>query len=408
MSKLKNKVFYTIFILLSMFLVTILFIYNYQNYNEAYKNVKNSLKRFNMNEIRKDTNINPPPEKPNNEDYDRSKMMVMDTIIYSVKIDDNNNIEKIMSHNFNNYNEEKIEKLATNIMNNNKKEYIGNLYSNKYSYNYRNNYITIIDNTNINNKLLSILKVSILILITMEIVIIFISRKITNWIIKPVVNSFNKQKQFVADASHELKTPLSVIIASAEALSIDNNKKWINNIQNESERMNKLISNLLDLARLENTDIKKEYKLNNISLLVEKSVLIFESIIYEKNINLDYEIEDNIFLNCNSEEIKQVMSIILDNACKHTYKDGFIHVILKNNKDEVLIKITNTGDMIPKGEEEKIFERFYRVDKSRNRNENRYGLGLAIAKKIVENHNGTIKAMSNEKETIFIIKLKKK
>ena len=78
MSKLKNKVFYTIFILLSMFLVTILFIYNYQNYNEAYKNVKNSLKRFNMNEIRKDTNINPPPEKPNNEDYDRSKMMVMD------------------------------------------------------------------------------------------------------------------------------------------------------------------------------------------------------------------------------------------------------------------------------------------------------------------------------------------
>lgn len=408
MKKLKNKVFFTIFILLSIFLITILFIYNYQNYNQAYRNINNNLKQFNRENfnLRRDNN---PPDKPNNED-DNRKLMFMDLDVYSVKLNDNNEIVDITSHSVKNEQTDKIEKIANEIISSkkSKRTYIGNLYTNKYSYHYSiNKSIIIIDNSSTNNHLTNILIFSVIIFIILEIIIFIVSRLITNWIIKPVINSFNKQKQFIADASHELKTPLAVIMASSESLENDSNNKWINNIQNESERMNKLITSLLDLAKLDSEEVKREYQKNNLSKIIEKSVLTFESITFEKGINLDYSIDKDIYYTSNSDDIKEVMSILLDNATKHCSKDGRIEVKLKNNKNDIIITVSNTGDPIPKGEEEKIFERFYRVDKARNRKENRYGLGLSIAKKIVENHNGNISANSNNGITTFKIILKK-
>ena len=216
--------------------------------------------------------------------------------------------------------------------------------------------------------------------------------------------SFTKQKQFIADASHELKTPLSVIIACAETLEENpKEQKWIENIKNESNRMSKLVTNLLDLAKLEEGNNKALYEEINLSKLVEKSILPFESLAYEQNIKLDYEINENILFKCNSEEIKELLSILLDNAIKHSSKKGSIRVNLNIIKNDIVLETINKGNPIPKGEEEKIFERFYRVDKSRNRNENRYGLGLAIAKCIVTNHNGKISAFSNNEYTTFKI-----
>ena len=408
MKKLKNKVFFTIFTLLSTFLLTILFIYNYQNYNQEYRNINNNLKRINREntELKKDFNI---PDKPNF-DNDNKKLMFMDSDVYSVKLNANNEIEDITSHSINNEQTDKIEKIAKEIIisKKSKKTYIGNLYTNKYSYHYSiGKSITIIDNTDVNKRLTNILILSIVIFITLEIIIFIVSKLITNWIIKPVINSFNKQKQFIADASHELKTPLAVIMASSESLENDSNNKWIKNIQNESERMNKLITSLLDLAKLDSEEVKREDQKNNLSKIIEKSTLTFESITFEKGINLDYSIDKDIYYNCNSDDVKEVMSILLDNATKHCSKDGKIDVRLKNNKNDIVITVSNTGDPIPKGEEEKIFERFYRVDKARNRKENRYGLGLSIAKKIVENHNGNISANSNNGITTFKIILKK-
>ena len=408
MKKLKNKVFFTIFTLLSTFLLTILFIYNYQNYNQEYRNINNNLKRINREntELKKDFNI---PDKPNF-DNDNKKLMFMDSDVYSVKLNDNNEIEDITSHSINNEQTDKIEKIAKEIIisKKSKKTYIGNLYTNKYSYHYSiGKSITIIDNTDVNKRLTNILILSIVIFITLEIIIFIVSKLITNWIIKPVINSFNKQKQFIADASHELKTPLAVIMASSESLENDSNNKWIKNIQNESERMNKLITSLLDLAKLDSEEVKREYQKNNLSKIIEKSTLTFESITFEKGINLDYSIDKDIYYNCNSDDVKEVMSILLDNATKHCSKDGKIDVRLKNNKNDIVITVSNTGEPIPKGEEEKIFERFYRVDKARNRKENRYGLGLSIAKKIVENHNGNISANSNDGITTFKVILKK-
>ena len=391
MNKLKNKIFLTIFVILNIFGLSILVIYNYQTYNNEEKRI--------TSQLRNDFRI---PRKQNNDND--NIMRFFDAKVYTIIIDDNS-IYKVISHTKDGNSNSDITSIAEEILNSGENYYIGNLYFNKYSYRKTNSTITIIDNSDTNNKLIGSLKLSIILLIIIEIISYFISHKLSLWIIKPVTETFEKQKQFIADASHELKTPLAVIMASADTLEKDNNKKWIKNIQNESERMNKLIKNLLDLSKVENNNIKEN---TDLSKLIEKSILTLESLMYEKNIKLNYKIDENISFMCNSDEIKQLMSILLDNAIKHSDKNGNIIVNLHKEKNEILLEVKNKGDKIPEGEEEKIFERFYRIDKSRNRNENRYGLGLAIAKSIVEKHDGKISAESKNNYTTFKIVFKKK
>ena len=247
-----------------------------------------------------------------------------------------------------------------------------------------------------------------MLLIVFEIIIFYISKKITKRITKPAQESFDKQKEFIADASHELKTPLAVIMASSDELKSDKkNQKYIDNIKYESERMSNLIKSLLDLSKLENGVSINSYKEEDISKIVERICLTFEAIAFEQNIEIETNIEKGIMFKCSKEEIERLVSIILDNAIKHSYKKSLINVILNKDKNNINVEITNSGEPIKPGDEERIFERFYRADKSRNRDANRYGLGLAIAKNIVTNHNGTIKAKSENGKTTFKINLKK-
>ena len=257
------------------------------------------------------------------------------------------------------------------------------------------------------DRLLSTLRKNVLITLIMELLVVLSSIKLTGWIIKPAVESFNKQKQFVEDASHELKTPLAIIMANVENLDMDEkNDKWIYNIKSEADRMNKLIMQLLDLAKMENKK-QEEYSVENLSKIVEKSVLTFESLTFEKHIELETNIEENINLKCNSDDIKQLMTILIDNAIVHSYEEnGKIIVSLAKDKNDIILKVSNKGEPIPKEEEEKIFERFYKRDNSRNRDTNNYGLGLAIAKSIVSQYNGSITAHSENEYTTFKVVLK--
>ena len=180
-------------------------------------------------------------------------------------------------------------------------------------------------------------------------------------------------------------------MANSEALEKEpNEKKWINNIKSESERMNELITNLLDLAKLENGKNKEIYNVEDLSKIAEMSVLTFESLMFENKIKFEYNIQKDLKLKCNSVQIKQLIAILLDNAIKHSEENGEINVFLKKQKNDIVLSVSNKGKEIPKEIRDKIFERFYRADESRNRENNRYGLGLAIAKNIVVNHNGKI------------------
>lgn len=404
MDKLKNKIFWVILFILTIFLLSVLCIFNYQDYKHEKTEIQNNLMKMEDN---KDAQFK--PEKPSGEQEPIEQPVFMDVIAYTVIYNDNNEVIDIINHT-QDISSDEIKTIAKEILESDKKETmkIGNLYFDDYSYCFKgHNSLTIIYNKMAKNKLLNLLKTSGIIFVILEAVIIFASIKITSWIIKPVIETFNKQKQFIADASHELKTPIAVIMANAEALEKEPTEtKWLNNIKTETERMNELISDLLDLAKLENSSQRATYTEENLSKIIEKTALTFESLIYENKLKFNYDIESDITLKCNGTQIKQLVAILLDNAIEYANENGEIGLQLEKQKNDVILKVSNTGKEIPKEIQEKIFERFYRADEARTRSKNKYGLGLAIAKNIVTNHNGKITVQSTSEKTTFIVSIK--
>ena len=237
--------------------------------------------------------------------------------------------------------------------------------------------------------------------------IYILSKKIARLIVKPVEETFNKQRDFISDASHELKTPLAVIQANSDVLEGEIGKnKWLTYIQNETDNMNKLIQELLLLTKIENIDKLREPEKFNMSNHVELIVSSFESMAFEKNVKIENKIQKEIITkNFNKDDITHILSTLVDNAIKHTEEKKKVIIELRKNKDKIIINVKNKGDEIPISEREKIFDRFYRIDKSRNRSESRYGLGLSIAKAIVLKNNGTITVDYKDGYTIFEVAL---
>ena len=238
---------------------------------------------------------------------------------------------------------------------------------------------------------------------TMFVLLLF-SFYLSGRIIRPLEKSFNQQKQFVSDASHELKTPLSVVSASADLLSREvGENKWLASIQSENERMSVLVNQLLQLTRTENSNtVFRDFDLSRV---VKGRTLPFESLAFEGNLNLELNISDGVTVWGCEEQLGQVVSILLDNAVYHTSPGGTIKVALNKNSSTAIIKVLNTGKEIPVEKREIIFERFARLDESRNRESNHYGLGLSIAKAIVTAHKGKIIVDCSDGWTIFTVSL---
>lgn len=264
--------------------------------------------------------------------------------------------------------------------------------------------VIMLENTNVIRRARMILIIA-LISSGMSLVLIYvISKKISNVIVKPVEENLQRQKQFVSDASHELKTPLAVIEANADVLENEiGTNKWLGYIQNETESMNKLVNQLLLLAKMEDIESENDYEKLNVSNEVKMIVSMFESMAYEKQIKMIGNIQEDIFMTGNKQDLEHILSTLIDNAIKHTESEKKIMIELEKEKSNILLRIKNEGQPIPEEEREKIFERFYRIDKSRNRNEKRYGLGLAIAKSIVEKYKGKIEVTYEKGFTVFKI-----
>lgn len=413
MKNLKNKVFFTLLCIINLSILIIIGAFNMQTYFEQKRSVENSLRISTrpMNSKKVTDEFKGPDAKPKDDEKSLDEnVKFMDRVIYTVLIDDEDNIKDIINHSNNEIESSKITSVAEKILtsDNIEEKFIGNLYFEDYSYSYvKGNSLTILDNSSIKKSLLSSLKVSVAILAVSEIFVLLICKLITSWIIKPVKESFEKQKRFIADASHELKTPLSVIVASSELLEKNKDEtKWIKNIKRECSRMNLLITDLLELASSEN--VRDEVlEIGNISKIVELTTLTFEGRAFEKGIKIKTSIKPDIMLKCDEKGIKQLVEILLDNAVSHSKNKDDVEISLDEKGSFVSLIVKNYGDKIPRGEEDKIFERFYRVDKSRNRDENRYGLGLSIAKNIVNKHNAKISASSENNTTTFKVVFKK-
>ncbi len=252
--------------------------------------------------------------------------------------------------------------------------------------------VAFVDNTVINESAMTLLRYTLIFGGIALALFFFLSVYLARKIVNPLEESYQKQKQFISDAGHELKTPVSVVNANAELLSRElGDNQWLQNIQYENERMGMLVGQLLDLARTENVTPQMEHI--DFSRLVAGEALPFESVAFEKGFTLNSNITNDIGVIGNSTQLKQIVSILLDNAIRHSKGQGEVRLTLTKEHGLAKLSVVNKGDEIPEEQREQIFERFYRVDTARNGEDKHYGLGLAIAKAIATSHKGRIEVL---------------
>lgn len=252
---------------------------------------------------------------------------------------------------------------------------------------------------------------SILIGLAAFFLLLLIIIQLSNWVVRPAAKAWEQQRRFVADASHELKTPLTVILSNTNMLldNPDMDKKTgerLYHIQAEAVRMKRLTENLLQLARIDSNIGRPQYQTINFSLLLKRCIVTLEPVFYEAGKRLEDKIEDDIMLQGSETGLRQVMDILLDNAFKYSGKNAVTTIVLRRfSVRELLLTVSNEGAPIPPAECEKLFERFYRADQSRSGIAG-YGLGLSIAKIIIEEHGGKIQASSDgHKTNTFSVRL---
>ena len=225
--------------------------------------------------------------------------------------------------------------------------------------------------------------------------------------LKPVEESFERQKQFVWDASHEFKTPLAVISANAEVLAGEiGENEYLGYIQSEVRRTDKLVQNLLTLARMDKGTVTAQMERFDLSNALLEVALPFESTVFEAGRTLDTDIPEDVFVKGDREMLQQLAVILLSNALKYSDEGGTIRLSLSQKGHGCRLSVYNTGPGIAPENLEKIFDRFYREDLSHNSAVAGNGLGLAIARNIVEAHKGKIHAESNYgKDATFVVTL---
>lgn len=250
--------------------------------------------------------------------------------------------------------------------------------------------------------------VSIFIFLLSVIVFTIISYYLSRWMIKPSEKAIKNQKIFVANISHDLKTPITIIRANADLIENDvKNKKSIKYIKQETEKLNHLVNEMLTLTRIDNTISKENFKNFNFGDSLFDVVLPFESVAYEKGIRFNINIDEVTDYFGDENNIQKLAEILIDNAMSYTAKGGIVDVDAYENSKAVTLSVTNTGEPISDEKKVEIFDRFYRESKSRESTGNHYGLGLSIANTIVKKHNGKISIESKNGKNTFTVTLPK-
>ena len=266
--------------------------------------------------------------------------------------------------------------------------------------------IAFMDSTFEQATLRSLVRVCLLIGAAALLVLFGLSWLLSGFVTRPVARTWQNQQQFLSDASHELKTPLTVILSSADLLKTSaqpGQRQYVDNISVESRRMKALVEDMLTLSRTESGRAAPFAPLD-LSDLVTDAALRFEPVAFEAGHPLQYDIQNGASLSGDRQQLDQLLDILLDNAVKYAAKDAPIRLTLDISGKNAVLAVENPGDPIPPDKLPHLFDRFYRVDDART-GAGGFGLGLAIAQQIVRRHKGTITAASDARATRFTVTL---
>lgn len=239
-------------------------------------------------------------------------------------------------------------------------------------------------------------------------IFLYVSNVLAGFAIKPIAAAWRQQKQFVADASHDLKTPLTVILANTGILmshkeqTLESQLKWIESTEEEAQYMRGLVDRMLELAKSEDMGTKAMLSDLDISELSQRVILQFEPVAFERQVTIESDIAPEVRIKAEMESYVRLIHILIDNAIKYSPEGGRVTVRLSVAKQTARLSVHNEGDAIPAEDLPHIFERFYRADKARGTGG--YGLGLSIAKNIAEAMGGKISAESSPaRGTVFTV-----
>ncbi len=343
----------------------------------------------------------PNPERPGGRDR-RPPMLELSTF-YSVALAADGSVLKVDTADVSALDEDTLTQLAQEILDDGKSSGVRNslIYQTADKGDYT--LVAFLDNTVVLENAGTLLRYTLLFGGVTLVVLFFLARYLANRIVAPMEESYQRQKQFISDAGHELKTPVAVVNANVELLQRElGENPWLANIQYENERMSALILQLLDLARTENVAPPMEDL--DWSRLVGGETLPMETVAYEKGLSLESSIAEEIWVHGNGTQLRQLTSILLDNAIRHSRGGSPVCLVLERERGSAVLSVSNEGEEIPPEQRKALFERFYRTDVSRTGGQH-YGLGLAIAKAIVTAHRGTIEVQCCRGKVIFVARL---
>lgn len=224
--------------------------------------------------------------------------------------------------------------------------------------------------------------------------------------IRPVVESMEKQKQFITDAGHEIKTPIAIILANTEVIEMcEGESEWTRSIKNQVSRLTELVGSLLMLSKMDETRQQIEMGEVKFGKLIKEISDSFHTMLVQKNQKLELMVDEKLSVYGNEKEIRQLGTILMDNAVKYTPDGGKMRISLKRKEKMAVLDFYNECESLPQGDLNRLFDRFYRTDSSRSRESGGYGSGLSVAKAVVKNHKGKISVKAQEKGILFTVKI---
>ncbi|MDE5966748.1 MAG: HAMP domain-containing histidine kinase [Lachnospiraceae bacterium] len=318
---------------------------------------------------------------------------------------------EILANYLGSYSEEKVMKYSRRLS---RKELVdGNIgslvYVIKYSRKLKNHIVVFMNNDFAVENSKNLIIFSVVAFVFGMVILFAISVLLSKWLMHPAERHLQIEKEFISNASHELKTPLTIIGANAELLKNEyGDNEQLVYIKHETEKMSHLIGEMLTLVRMDSAVREDDFMEFNLSEMMMEVVLPFESVAFEHKLTMDFQIAEGLCCYGSREQLQRVLSILLDNAMSYTPSGGEVMVSLHAKGRKLYLVVSNSGDEIPMALKEKIFERFYRQDESRESEGNsegtrHFGLGLSIADSIVKRHHGVITVESTEGKNIFTV-----